>query len=68
MFIWRENKIIKMQTRSQTRKLFEEANAKSLEEANVIVQRRVVPETILHNNLPKRKGQQYEITIDFEEG
>lgn len=67
MFIWRENKIIKMQTRSQTRKLFEEANAKSLEEANVIVQRRVLPETILHNNLPKRKGQQYEITIDFDE-
>jgi hypothetical protein len=58
-----------MQTRSQTRKLLEEANAnaKSLEEANVTGQRRVLPETILHNNLPKRKGQQYAITIDFDE-
>jgi hypothetical protein len=48
-----------MQTRSQTRKLLEEANANA--------NRRVLPETILQNNLPKRKGPQYEITIDFDE-
>ena len=58
-----------MQTRSQTRKLLEESKAivKPLEEANVTVQHRVLPDTILHNNLPKRKGQQYAITIDFDE-
>lgn len=61
-----------MQTRSQTRKLFEEANAnaKPLEEAkaNVLdLNRRVLPDTILHSNLPKKKGQQYKITIDFDE-
>jgi hypothetical protein len=54
-----------MQTRSQTRKLLEEANANA--KANATGQRRVLPETILHNNLPKRKGQQYAITIDFDE-
>lgn len=65
-----------MQTRSQTRKLLEESNAnanakpKPLEEANTNVldlNRRVLPDTILHSNLPKKKGQQYKITIDFDE-
>lgn len=61
-----------MQTRSQTRKLLEEANSKPkpLEEANVNtldLNRRVLPDTILHSNLPKKKGPQYEITIDFDE-
>ena len=56
-----------MQTRSQTRKLLEEANANANAKANATGQRRVLPETILHNNLPKRKGQQYAITIDFDE-
>ena len=66
-----------MQTRSQTRKLLEESNANSkpLEEAkaneakaNVLdLNRRVLPDTILHSNLPKKKGQQYKITIDFDE-
>ena len=67
-----------MQTRSQIRKLLEKtnanANAKPLEEANanananaLDLNRRVLPDTILHSNLPKKKGQQYEITIDFDE-
>ena len=61
-----------MQTRSQTRKLLEEENSKPkpLEEANVntlALNRRVLPDTILYNNLPKKKGQQYKITIDFDE-
>jgi len=65
-----------MQTRSQTRKLLEEANAnanananaKPLEEAIALnLNRRVLPDTILYNNLPKKKGQQYKITIDFDE-
>jgi len=63
-----------MQTRSQTRKKLEEANAnvkpKPLEEANanaLALNRRVLPDTILYNNLPKKKGQQYKITIDFDE-
>ncbi len=51
-----------MQTRSQTRKLLEDANANVSEK-----QRRVLPDTILHSNLPKKKGQQYAITIDFDE-
>jgi hypothetical protein len=67
LFICRENKIIKMQTRSQTKKLLEEVNAKPLEEVNVTGQQRVLPDTILHSNLPKKKGQQYEIKIDFDE-
>jgi hypothetical protein len=65
-----------MQTRSQTRKLLEEANAnananakpKPLEETIALaLNRRVLPDTILYNNLPKKKGQQYKITIDFDE-
>lgn len=63
-----------MQTRSQTRKLLEESNAnanakpKPLEEAIALdLNRRVLPDTILYNNLPKKKGQQYKITIDFDE-
>ena len=67
-----------MQTRSQTRKLLEATNvnvnanakAKPLEEANtndLVLNRRVLPDTILYNNLPKKKGQQYKITIDFDE-
>ena len=59
-----------MQTRSQTRKLLEEENSKPkpLEEANALaLNRRVLPDTILYNNLPKKKGQQYKITIDFDE-
>ena len=59
-----------MQTRSQTRKLLEEENSKPkpLEEAIALdLNRRVLPDTILYNNLPKKKGQQYKITIDFDE-
>ena len=55
-----------MQTRSQTKKLLEDANANA--NANALEkQRRVLPDTILHSNLPKKKGPQYEITIDFDE-
>ena len=64
-----------MQTRSQTRKLLEESNvnANANAEANepktnaLDLNRRVLPDTILHSNLPKKKGQQYKITIDFDE-
>jgi hypothetical protein len=64
-----------MQTRSQTRKLLEESNANANAKAkpnepktNVLdLNRRVLPDTILYNNLPKKKGQQYKITIDFDE-
>ena len=44
------------------------AKPKPLEEAIALdLNRRVLPDTILYNNLPKRKGQQYAITIDFDE-
>jgi hypothetical protein len=65
-----------MQTRSQTKKLLEEANANANVNANANAnvnanalekQHRVLPDTILHSNLPKKKGLQYEITIDFDE-
>jgi hypothetical protein len=62
-----------MQTRSQTRKLLEESNANANAKANeantnaLVLNRRVLPDTILYNNLPKKKGQQYKITIDFDE-
>jgi len=71
-----------MQTRSQTRKLLEDANANANVNANantntnanananvnaLYLNRRVLPDTILHSNLPRKKGQQYKITIDFDE-
>ena len=54
-----------MQTRSQTRKIAKALDEKSLDEP--IIQHRVLPDTILHSNLPKKKGPQYKITIDFDE-
>jgi len=54
-----------MQTRSQTRKIAKALDEKVLDEP--IIQHRVLPDTILHSNLPKKKGPQYKITIDFDE-
>ena len=59
-----------MQTRSQTRKIAKALDEKSLDEKSLdepIIQHRVLPDTILHSNLPKKKGPQYKITIDFDE-
>ena len=64
-----------MQTRSQTRKIANALNEKALNEKALdenafdepIIQHRVLPDTILYSNLPKKRGPQYKITIDFDE-
>lgn len=48
-----------VQTRSQTKKLLEESKKK--------IGKRVLPNTIIQPNLPKKKGPQYKVNIDFDE-
>ncbi len=48
-----------VQTRSQTKKLLEESKKK--------IGKRVLPNTIIQPNLPKKKGPQYKVNIYFDE-
>ncbi len=46
-------------TRSQTKKL--------LEESKKTIGKRVLPKTITEPSLPKKRGPQYKVNIDFDE-